>query len=77
MPEHEASTPEKRVQVARQLRVAMRGGAPPCGCGNKPPWWKLYRCYYCGAWYCEACAPGHFGGKRPTFVEGEDAEETA
>lgn len=36
-----------------------------CGkCYSAYPLWKLYRCYYCGIWFCERCCPEHFGKKR-------------
>lgn len=38
-----------------------------CGeCGKKKHLWRVYRCYMCGLYICEDCAPEHFGtGKRP------------
>ena len=35
------------------------------GCGWKVGLWRTYRCYYCGIYFCERCAAGHFGGERP------------
>lgn len=33
-------------------------------CDLVQPLYRLYRCYYCGIWVCENCAPIHFGRKR-------------
>lgn len=38
-------------------------------CGLKCPLWKMYRCYFCGLWVCENCAPKHFSKKRSLMVE--------
>lgn len=32
-----------------------------CGCGNIRPIRFLYRCLYCGEYYCYQCAEVHFG----------------
>ena len=32
-----------------------------CECGMKRHWSLMYRCYYCGQWFCDSCAPSHFG----------------
>lgn len=59
-----------RVIVRKQLDQIMNStgiieGWVDCGiCESAYPLWKLYRCYYCGIWICENCAPEHFGGER-------------
>jgi len=32
-----------------------------CGCGRGRPIELMFRCYYCGMWFCDTCAPEHFG----------------
>ena len=32
-----------------------------CICGIKFGLEWLFRCYYCGVWFCESCAEKHFG----------------
>ena len=52
--------------VRKQLAQIMANSTwVDCGfCESAYPLWKLYRCYYCGIWICENCAPRHFGKKR-------------
>lgn len=53
-------------QLLEILRSVPEDACITCGgCGRRVRFRSLYRCYYCGVWFCEACAPGHFGGKRP------------
>lgn len=35
-----------------------------CGCNKLVRWIYMYRCLYCGVWYCADCAEVHFGKKR-------------
>ena len=32
-----------------------------CGCNKLVSWKYMYRCLYCGIWYCADCAEVHFG----------------
>ena len=33
-----------------------------CGCCKRHvPLWVVYRCYYCGVYFCKKCAGIHFG----------------
>jgi hypothetical protein len=36
-----------------------------CGCHKLAKWQYMYRCLYCGVWYCKECAEEHFGAKVP------------
>lgn len=67
-PKTEAELLQKRERVARQVRAVFRGEPVRCGCGWVPPTLSIYRCYYCAEWYCERCAPDHFGGKREAIA---------
>ena len=35
-----------------------------CGCNKFSQWRNMYRCLYCGIWFCADCAEEHFGMKR-------------
>jgi len=53
-----------RRTIREQLRHVMstpRQVNVPCGCGRNVELWKMFRCYYCGQFFCRECAPGHFG----------------
>lgn len=32
-----------------------------CGCNKLVGWMYMYRCLYCGIWFCKDCAQLHFG----------------
>ncbi|MFI3137197.1 MAG: hypothetical protein QX197_10520 [Methylococcaceae bacterium] len=36
-----------------------------CNCGKFPAWMFMYRCLYCGVWFCSDCAEHHFGFRVP------------
>jgi hypothetical protein len=72
------ATPEQRQEtlelMANQIRVLHdqeKIGVPlmkakiRCGCLKLLPWWVMYRCFYCGVWFCKDCAEQHFGAKVP------------
>jgi len=48
--------------LARQVTEAKHEGAVTCECGLKLPLWGMvFRCFYCGCWFCRKCAGKHFG----------------
>lgn len=49
----------------RQLLDVMGRRVRCGGCGRETGLLHAYRCYYCGIWFCERCAAGHFGGSQP------------
>lgn len=55
------------VALIRALKQAAVGEAPCHGCGRLLATWQAFRCYYCGFYYCAACAPEHFGGTRADY----------
>lgn len=57
------------VQAARQWRQA-KGEQPKieCGCGLAAPIRFLFRCLYCGVWFCQTCAEEHFGKTRAQHI---------
>jgi hypothetical protein len=32
-----------------------------CGCGRSRAMELMFRCYFCGLFFCDICAKGHFG----------------
>lgn len=36
-----------------------------CGCGRRAIWWMMFRCLYCGVFFCKTCAQIHFGKRLP------------
>lgn len=42
-----------------------------CGCGKRVVFWMMYRCLYCGVFFCKACAEEHFGARVATLNESE------
>lgn len=55
---------EKGIRVRNQLMEIGVHVFVTCGCGRTRPLLYSYRCYFCGEWYCERCAPKHFGISR-------------
>ena len=48
----------------KQQQSISREDSVECICGvNKPPI-HLFRCLYCGIYYCSQCAEEHFGSSR-------------
>lgn len=39
------------------------------GCSHRAVVWQMYRCLYCGVFYCRLCAQLHFGQRIPKWVE--------
>jgi len=61
---------ERKIKVellAEQLKEAQASPIKiTCKCcERKIVSWAMFRCYYCGLWFCLGCAPKHFGGPRP------------
>jgi len=72
---------EAEVRIARdQFRLAKEPHPKlPCGgCEGEFPIRFLYRCLYCGIWYCRACGKEHFGpNEQPTNGGVSDDEPRA
>jgi hypothetical protein len=45
-----------------------------CGCNRFVPWLNMFRCLYCGIYYCTDCAEIHFGKKKPNVLTNNVAE---
>lgn len=53
---------DSRGRLREQYRLAATEGAIRCAdCGQVRAITLAYRCLYCGAWFCMACAEVHFG----------------
>lgn len=39
-----------------------------CECGLLIPLRHMFRCLYCGCWFCQACAEVHFGKTRKEYA---------
>jgi hypothetical protein len=64
-----------RKQAAQAMqpvaRVTCRGAHPDNpewtdddDCGKTLPIWMMFRCLYCGFYFCQSCAEKHFGKTR-------------
>lgn len=57
---------EKRMRLASQLRewlepVRQLGLKVTCeGCKRRVNFWYMFRCLYCGFYFCKECADNHF-----------------
>ena len=36
-----------------------------CACNKYVQWHAMFRCLYCGVWFCKSCAEEHFGMRVP------------
>jgi len=48
--------------IQKQNRTSIKNTfSITCGCCQKPtPIYWLYKCFYCGVWFCHKCAKEHF-----------------
>jgi len=69
----EGDMEEHSEHVEHQENQARLHGCVTCGCGDEVGLLASYKCLYCSAWFCIACAEEHFG---MTIAEyhGEDGE---
>lgn len=53
-----------RMKLRDQTSQAIKcSGEIRCGCGMLLPVHCLYKCLYCGCWFCRICAHKHFGSQ--------------
>ena len=52
--------------------VTVRTATMTCGCGTKRGVLLMYKCLYCGEWYCTVCAEQHFGKTIKQYREDKD-----
>jgi len=51
---------EKRIILLKQTREAMRTNTVTCTCGVNKKAFQMYKCFYCGLFFCRICAKEHF-----------------
>ncbi len=69
---HQETKEEKAAFVAKQSREAtyhegQKVQEVTCFCGTCAPLRWMYRCLYCGEFYCQRCAEVHFGKTRAEY----------
>lgn len=53
---------ELKAKIVRaQFKEIQNTNSITCGCGHNVPVRFMYKCLYCGEWYCKTCAEEHFG----------------
>lgn len=71
-------TPTDPQMIAHFRRQWLQScGAQPtitCGCGKDFGMRHLFRCLYCGCWFCQACGEVHFGKTRQAYAAERMAE---
>lgn len=56
-----------------EVRKSKESGQAACReCGRVRDLWDLYRCYYCGQWYCDDCGADHFGQTREDYFSEDE-----
>lgn len=60
---------DKRTLIREQLDAIGTGTNLKCACGKNFPVVRMYRCLYCGVWFCVTCAELHFGQTRAEYRE--------
>jgi hypothetical protein len=74
-------TCRERDDLLTSERAVLQGEAICAGCKRRQMIHQQYRCYDCGLYYCEICAPEHFGERpnrsinRPDHKHKEDGDE--
>ncbi len=58
---------ETVVQEAAGVTVRMATITCPCGWARTIT--KMYKCLYCGVWFCKLCAEEHFGKTRKEYYK--------
>lgn len=59
---------QKLAFVFAQIKQAAANEPVSCYCGACGPAYKLFRCVYCGEFYCLTCAEEHFGKTRAEYA---------
>lgn len=62
MTEEQSNACEKIIRQQKEIHVqAPKIVRVTCDCGKRPDIRCAFRCYYCGIYFCKACAGKHFG----------------
>lgn len=62
---------ERRAGLKAQLLEVLQHGRVTCECGESIAVMHAYKCFYCGFWFCPACARLHFA--IPDHIQDADA----
>ena len=62
-------TPEQKTEnwkwARKSYEQAATGQSVTCrGCGYSVELKLMYRCWFCGSYFCSGCAEGHFGSRK-------------
>jgi len=57
-----------------RIKVPMQHVRIRCGCGKLINWQYMFRCLYCGVWFCKTCAEEHYGMRVPESFVGVQRE---
>ena len=58
-------TQMKFIKVQEIDEIPLQHTKIRCGCNKLVKFIYMYKCLYCGVWYCKECAEIHFGYKVP------------
>lgn len=64
------ANPDTVAHFKRQWVQSIEPGMPhiTCECGATINMRFLFRCLYCGCWFCQRCAEVHFGKTRKQYA---------
>jgi hypothetical protein len=65
------ANPQTVAHFERQWTEAVQVSTYPiitCECGKKRALLRMFRCLYCGCFFCQACAEIHFGKTREQYA---------
>lgn len=68
----EDATPEEAALLRAQWADAVEKRTVRCPCGQLRALELVFRCLYCGVYFCLECAEMHFGETRRAFRERPD-----
>lgn len=57
-----------RISAEQHRQCATDPAKMQCICGRTLPVAFLFKCLYCGIWYCQKCAEIHFGETREEYL---------
>lgn len=57
-------------------QFAANGEKVPCSCGISAYAYLLFRCVYCGEFYCQSCAEKHFNKTREEYLKELEESKT-
>lgn len=67
---HIAEKEDQLKCVNAQLKAANENRPLICMCGKQFLMQHMFRCLYCGEWFCKECAEAHFGQTQEEYDDG-------